>query len=188
MPATKIEQIKIYVVIVLALVAAVVGYFRFIHKKTTPDIVKTASITALSGDETSDGKIKIPERKRDKQVELHMEDPLRTDIRDIFTPLHLTKKVKRKTKRPSPKKAPPPMPIKVESPPEPKKPPPPTIMLELNGTIVGGNNPVAIINNQFLRTGEWIGGYQVVKIDKYKVLLSSGDYQKVLEVPGSVEK
>ncbi len=61
-------------------------------------------------------------------------------------------------------------------------------MLELNGTIVGGNNPVAIINNQFLRTGEWIGGYQVVKIDKYKVLLSSGDYQKVLEVPGSVEK
>ena len=180
MPATKIEQIKIYVVIVLALVAAVVGYFRFIHKKTTPDIVKTASITALSGDQTSDGKIKIPERKRDKQVELHMEDSLRTDIRDIFTSLHLTKKVKRKTKRPSPK-------VKIK--PEPKKPPPPpTIMLELNGTIVGGNNPVAIINNQFLRTGEWIGGYQVVKIDKYKVLLSSGDYQKVLEVPGSVEK
>lgn len=189
MPATKIEQIKIYVVIVLALVAAVVGYFRFIHKKTTPDIGRTASIATPSQVQTPQTGINMPERQRDKQPELHMEDPLRTDIRDIFTPLHLTKKVKRKTKRPSPKKAPPPMPIKVESPPEPKKPPPPpTIMLELNGTIVGGNNPVAIINNQFLRTGEWIGGYRVVKIGKYKVLLSSGDYQKVLEVPGSVEK
>lgn len=185
MPATKIEHIKIYIVIALALVATIVGYFRFIHKKTTPDIGRTASIATPSQVQTPQTEIKIPERKRDKQAELHMDDSQRIDIRDIFTPLHLLKKAKRKPRQ---KKAPPPMPTKVESPPKPKKPPPPAVMLKLNGTIVGGKNPVAIINNQFVRTGEWIGGYRVVKIDKYKVLLSSGGYQKILEVPGSVEK
>ena len=198
MPTVKNERKKIYVVIVLILVAAIVGYFRFIHKKTTPDIGRTASIATPSQVQTPQAEINMPERQRDKQPELHMDDFSPTVIRDIFSPLQLTKKPKSKPKpkrqspkvksKPKPKKAPPPIPTKLESPPEPKKPPPPTIMLELNGTIVGGKNPVAIINNQFLRTGEWIGGYRVVKIGKYKVLLSSGDYQKVLEVPGSLEK
>lgn len=198
MPTIKNEQKKIYVVIVLALVAAIVGYFLFIHKKTTPDIGRTASIATPSQIQTPQAEISMPERQRDKQPELHMDDFSPTVIRDIFSPLQLTKKPKSKPKpkrqspkiksKPKPKKAPPPITTKLESPPEPKKPPPPTVVLKLKGTIVGGENPIAIINNQFVRTGEWIGGYQIVKIDKYKVLLSSDNHQKVLEVSRSVKK
>lgn len=203
MPTIKSERKKIYIVIVLALVAAIVGYFRFIHKKPPPDIGRTASIATPSQVQTPQAEISMPDRQRDKQPELHMDDVSPTVIRDIFSPVQLTKmpkstpKPKRQSSKakskPKPKKSLWPIPPKLENLPErktppPPPPPPPTVVLKLNGTILGGENPIAIINNQFVRTGEWIGGYRIVKIDKYKVLLSSNNHQKVLEVSGSVKK
>ena len=54
--------------------------------------------------------------------------------------------------------------------------------LKLKGVIVGGNNPVAIINGKFLRLGERIDGYQVVRIEENKVFLRSGNSTFKLEL------
>ena len=55
-----------------------------------------------------------------------------------------------------------------------EKPHTPAPTLKLSGTIVGGERPIAIINNQLIRLGDWIEGFKVVKIGKTEVLLDSG--------------
>jgi hypothetical protein len=47
--------------------------------------------------------------------------------------------------------------------------------LKLRGVIVGGNNSIAIINDKFVRIGEQIDGYKVVRIAAKEVLLKSGN-------------
>jgi type II secretory pathway component PulC len=51
---------------------------------------------------------------------------------------------------------------------------------KLNGIIVGGKNPIAIINGKLLRQGEKIDGYKVIRIDEKRVFLKSG--RKTLKV------
>ena len=46
MPEKKIESIKIYIVIGLALVLVIVGYFRFVHKKSTNDTAERNKLLA----------------------------------------------------------------------------------------------------------------------------------------------
>ncbi len=58
----------------------------------------------------------------------------------------------------------------------------PLSSMELKGTIVGGGKPLAIINDQFVGTGDWIGEYQVIRIGKKTVLLDSGHHQIALEM------
>jgi hypothetical protein len=60
--------------------------------------------------------------------------------------------------------------------------------LKLKGTIVGGGIPIAIIDDQFVRVGDGIANYKVVKIAGNRVFLTSGNYQKVLEVLNNEEK
>jgi hypothetical protein len=40
--------------------------------------------------------------------------------------------------------------------------------------VAGGENPLALINDTFVRTGDSIDGYRVVRIDKKEVFLDSG--------------
>ncbi len=42
--------------------------------------------------------------------------------------------------------------------------------MELTGTIVGGQNPIAIINDQFVRVGDLINEYKLVRIKKKEVI------------------
>ena len=62
------------------------------------------------------------------------------------------------------------------------------VTLELKGTILGGKNPMAIINDKFVRTGEKIGGYKVVRITPNTVYLRAGSHQKVIKVLTPAEK
>lgn len=54
--------------------------------------------------------------------------------------------------------------------------------LTLNGTVIGGDTAMAIINNQFIRQGQTVGAYLVQKITPDRVYLLSGDHRKVLDV------
>jgi type II secretory pathway component PulC len=47
--------------------------------------------------------------------------------------------------------------------------------LKLKGVIVGANHSLAIINDKFVRTGERINGYRVIRIGEKEVLLRSGN-------------
>lgn len=47
--------------------------------------------------------------------------------------------------------------------------------LELKGTVVGGENPIAIINDQFVRVGDLIDEYTLVRIGKKEVILNMDD-------------
>jgi IS30 family transposase len=102
-------------------------------------------------------------------------------LRDIFAPLKSPKKVKSRPTAPlkSRKKA-----RRRPTEQKPSRPPP---SLKLRGTIVGGQRPIAIINDQFVRIGDWIGEYRVVRIGKTEVLLNSGDRKIELEMVKKIE-
>lgn len=52
----------------------------------------------------------------------------------------------------------------------------------LSGTIIGDQSSIAIINNQFMRRGQKLGQYQIIRITPDKVHLASGDDTLVLNV------
>ena len=58
----------------------------------------------------------------------------------------------------------------------------PALSLKLRGTIVGGGEPIAIINDQFMRKGDRIDGFNVVKIGKKEVLLRSANDELKLKL------
>ena len=57
---------------------------------------------------------------------------------------------------------------------------PPTF--RLRGTIVGGERPLAIIDDRFVRVGDRIGDYNVIRIRKKDVLLMSDRTKLHLEI------
>ena len=63
-----------------------------------------------------------------------------------------------------------------------QEPPKPLPIFKLKGTIVGGARPMAIINDQFVRTDDVIYEYKVVSIGKTSVLLDSGKRKIELEM------
>jgi hypothetical protein len=165
MPEKKKERVKVCVVIGLALLLVIVVYFRFIHKKkVTPAVSRIPSPAASRQFDMP--AIKIPDRQNARSRESLSKESMRAPIRDIFTPLKLQAKVK---SHPASQK-----PSKVRSQPTGQK-------LKLKGTIVGEGKAIAIINDQFVRKGDWIGKYKVVRIGK-KVLLDSGSAKIELEM------
>lgn len=60
--------------------------------------------------------------------------------------------------------------------------------LTLKGTITGGENPIAVINDMFVYTGDRIGDYEVVAIGKDEVVLTSDTHSMVLKVLKIAEK
>ncbi|MBW2646121.1 MAG: hypothetical protein JRE23_08085 [Deltaproteobacteria bacterium] len=152
MPGKKSEQIKTYIVIGLSLVFVTVGYFRFIHKEATSDTNRSTSTTPPAQFDIPQIEIKKPQS--DRQRKLPVNQPVRWVLRDIFAPLKLPTKTGNRPGEYGSSNAVP--------------------FLKLRGTIVGGQKPIAIINNQFLYTGDWIGSYEVVRIGKKDVLLDSG--------------
>ena len=156
----KSEKLKLYVVIGLLLVAGIVAYFRFIHKTKAPD----SASTKLPPQEVKFDVSQIQKTNptRFQPARLPVNEPFRKDIRDIFMPLQMPTE--------------PELLIQAEQTPE------PTDVLKLKGIIIGGNEPMAIINDKFVRKGEKIAGYQVVSIDLNEVVLMSGRHEKVLQV------
>jgi hypothetical protein len=160
MPGKTGQQIQIYVVIVLAVVFVILGYFQLFHEKAD---VEAKSITPVE----SDPELDLNSIQTTIKSRLHADaapsfEPFQPIARDVFTSLKSLKKEKvskRQTEKP--------------------KPLPP---LRLKGTIVEGDRAIAIVNDQYLRIGDLIHGFKVVRISKNGVLLDSGRRQLALEM------
>ena len=166
MAGKKKEQIKLYITLGLALVLIISGYFRIIRPKTKGTANATASRPAAPAVQIPKAKVETPRKKekiKKKQSPIYSMSSM---VRDIFTEPVAPEPVEERKEEKEEKEE-----KKLSLPPS-----------ALKGTIVGGENPVAIINGKFLRMGDWIGDYQVVRIDKDAVLLSAGNHAIVLEV------
>ena len=157
----KSDKIKIYITLGLALVLVITGYFRVIRPRTKGTANATASRPAAPVVQIPKVKIETPRKKEKIKKKQNPIYSMSSMVRDIFTEPAVPEPVKEKKEEEK----------KLSLPPS-----------ALKGTIVGGENPVAIINGKFLRMGDWIGDYQVVRIDKNEVLLSAGNHEVVLEV------
>jgi len=150
-------KIKIYMVLLLAVVFVAVGYFRFFYNKKKSGLAEAAipseiqlTVPELTPPGSSlDGKPGAPVTTRRPRV-----------IRDIFSPGEFA--LASKTAEEKPKRSAPPS-------------------FSLKGTIVAGRQPIAVINNRFVRAGDRIEGYLVVKIDKKNVWLKSGSHRVKVE-------
>jgi len=148
------EAIKRYAVIALAVVFLAVGYFQFFRetKKPVPTATAAQPETQLVAPE-----VKPLKTSKDVQARVPAAERRPAVIRDIFAPGESA---------PSPEKT------STETPETPA-----ATAFTLKGTIVAGARPAAIINGRFVRTGDWIDGYQVVKIDRKNVWLESGGHR-----------
>jgi len=180
MPAK--ETIKLYVVVALALVALVVAYFQFFPKKEEPAPrvaahqvqpqgrqKATASATA-GGKSYKVGMVTQRPAIRTEPTRKKRPRPILTDIRDIFEPPSI-----------------PPEAIQAVVPAgraqrAPLEPEPDEIPLVLTGTLIGGKKPMAIINEKFIRLGEEIDMFRVVRIEANRVVLKAGDHLRTLTV------
>jgi hypothetical protein len=168
MPTKKSEKVKLYLVVALAAVAVLIAYFTFVHNgKDAP--VKAAGLPQPVV-KVDLKKIEKPRLQGPENVRIPSDAYLNLEIRDIFTAAALSPEpeVKKKKKRAVRKTV---RPI-----------PPPAVNLDLQGTIIGGRKPMAIINNKFLGVGEKIGDYQIVAIAPNTVHLKAGPHKKVIRV------
>jgi hypothetical protein len=167
-------QFKTYLLLGLVVIAAVVAYFRFIHTSSDKSVPPKQESTV----ESDLGVPAFSESTGEKRVgEL---PPFFESVpppvgRDIFSPL----------KWPEPKRREPPK-EGLEKEPEIVEVRRPEIKLMLMGTIVGGANSMAIINDQYLRLGEYIEDWEVSEITKSTVVLRAGDEEIILEVSKEV--
>lgn len=160
MPEKKIESIKIYIVIGLALILVTVGYFQLVRKKPANATVESPSVTAPVQSDVNSVLRKSP--RSESWRKSPAAEPLRPIVRDIFVPLRSLKKAETGTAEQEPSK--------------------PGLSLKLRATIVGGERPIAIINDRFVRAGDSIGEYTVVRIGKTEVLLDANNRQMALEM------
>ena len=198
MVGKKGEKIRIVLVIALSVVFMISLYFRFIHAKvkaTEAGRSHKSSPGLLNQPVADQGNVNrnIPNRlegmgieplpanselaiprinssllQETPDIEPTVNDDLKTVIRDIFMPLEDRSRPLKETEDPQP---------------EPESSiPRPLPSFKLRGTIVGKKGSIAIINDQFLRQGDWIGEFQVAEIGKKDVLLDSGDQKIILEI------
>jgi hypothetical protein len=149
-------RIKIYLVVGLALVLAALVY-RYLHARTARNRSISPPPATATLSEMPELLDLYPERQRKTQIERsNIRELRRLFVRDIFAPVKSLPKARRPTKKSRSVQR------KVTS-------------LKLRGVIVGGKHPIAIINDKFVRTGERINGYRVVRIGEKEVLLKSGN-------------
>ena len=159
MMGKKSDQIKLYAVIGLSLVLVVLAYFRFIHVKANQEEDPAKSTAPVV--ELDFLQIKAKSAKKEIALEPTAHGPLQDIIRDIFSPLNSPKKAAGQDR---------------------KQRLGPGASLKLAGTIIGGKRPIAIINDRFVRPGDWIGEFEVISIGKEGVQLDSGDKKIALEI------
>ena len=163
MAKKKSEQIKLYMVIGLAVVFVILAYFHFTGAKSNNGEVVSPSVLPPS----EQVKFAIPKTEtKGPQIcsyrESAVHGSIQTAIRNIFSPLADPEKAENQGREEQSRN--------------------PGESLTLGGTIVGGKSPIAIINDQFVRTGDWIGDFRVVRIGKKDVLLDSGGRKMALEI------
>ena len=156
------DQIKKRIVISLSVIMAIVGYFRLIQGNTQPVELLNSS---LSDSTVPKVEMQIVEPMTIQQDDWHARlaaEPIRPLRRDIFLPAKSMKSVKMKSA------------ANIQQEPLPK--------LMLRGTVVGEDEPIAMIDDQFIRKNESIAGYKVISIGEKKVVLHSGEKEMILEM------
>jgi type II secretory pathway component PulC len=149
-------RIKIYLIVGLALVLAALVY-RYLHARAA----QNRSISPPPATATVSEMPELPDLYMGRQQETQVARPnirelRRLFVRDIFAPAKSLPKAGRPTMKGQPAQR------QVKS-------------LKLKGVIIGGQHSIAIINDKFVRTGERIDGYRVVRIAEKEVLLKSGN-------------
>ena len=162
MPDPRSEKIKLYIVIVLVIVSAVVAYFRFFYKKAAPQA--KPSPAAVAPGPFKMPAIQIKDALARRRQTMPKDELAHAIIRDIFEPSKSLEK-----SRPMLPGQNPDMPEAVPS-------------FRLKGTIMGGGSPVAFVNDQFVRPGEQIDGFKVIRISENEILLDSGEKEIRLEL------
>lgn len=187
MPQSKAEQIKLYVIIGLMVVAAVVAYFSFFHKKKA-SVAPPApgALTAGAAAGLTVPEIKIKQIKSTILAKAQAPEPGDIVLRDIFSPLRWPKSAQAQPEVVEPDET------EVDDMElemaetwldeelllQPKPFPP----VKLLGTLIGGKKPIAIIDDRFMRPGDAINEYKIVKITPDEVLLKYDDVEVVLKV------
>ncbi len=152
MTRKKSDQIKTYVLLGLSLVLVVALFFRFTGKRAPEATMQEAPKEAVA-------ELDIPEVDFDSLgttglLDQRVREALREPVRDLFLPgavlgrLGTREDASRKT-------------LSVAS-------------LKLKGVVKGGGRPVALINDEFVRTGDTVDGYRIVRIEPKEVLVDSG--------------
>jgi len=176
------EKVKLYMVLGLAVVAMVVAYFQFFNPKdeeamviNEPAVVSIKPAVASSKPVAKSMSYKIePQEEIQQQISGHPGEQKRlfllTDMRDVFEAPPIPPELKRKAMAEGRDKT-----VSTKVIPE-------DIPLTLSGTIVGGSKPMAIINETFVKLGEKIDIFKVVRIEVNKVVLKSGAHERILTV------
>ena len=149
-------RIKIYLIVGLALVLAALVY-RYLHARAAQNRSISRPFATATVSEMPALPDLYPERQRKTQVEQsNIRELRRLFVRDIFAPVKSLSTAKRPTKKGQRGQR------QMKS-------------MKLKGVIVGGKHSIAIINDKFVRTGERINGYRVVRIAEKEVWLKSGN-------------
>ena len=161
----KKDRIKLGLVVGLSIVLLTIVSVRFLKSKTAEGVlVPVAKVVKIS-------RLPIPEmpslnsanfRKHQEQKPPH---ELVALPRDIFRPTKRPPMRREKSLHSKNSHA--------------KKPAP---VFQLKGTITGGSEPLAIVDDRFVRRGDVIKDYTVARIDEDKVVLRSGKNVINLEV------
>lgn len=154
------EKHKLYVLIIMVLIAGVIGYFRFLQPPAAAG--KQTPVSESTGSQVNDLAVvpgptqvqnRVPAKQNVQQLQIS---------RNIFEPAG---------------------PLPVSSLPQPAvSVHTAEVDIILSGTITGDQSSIAIINNQFMRRGQKLGKYQIMRITPDRVYLSCGDEQRVLDV------
>ena len=158
------DRIKIYLVVGLAMVLAALVYRHLKAKSAGNAPPAPPSVTSGLAEVADLAPLGMGNLPKTQPAKAKVKEPRRDSLRDVFAPMRPFQRVEQR--------------ITLKGEPGVQKAP----GLKLKGVIVGGNNPVAIINGKFLRLGERIDGYQVVRIEENKVFLRSGNSTFKLEL------
>lgn len=187
MPQSKAEQIKLYVIIGLMVVAAVVAYFSFFHKKKA-SVAPPApgALTAGAAAGLTVPEIKIKQIKSTILAKAQAPEPGDIVLRNIFSPLRWPKSAQVQPEVVEPDETDvDDMELEMAEAwwdEELLLQPKPFPRVKLLGTLIGGKKPIAVIGNRFMRPGDAINEYKIVKITPDEVLLKYGDREVVLKV------
>ena len=157
----KGERTKVYIIIGLGIVFCMVGYYRFFYHRST---VKAAAPSAAPSPTVTHAATDVDMRPPEAGGEAPADRAVAGDVvRDIFEPPRSFKTGDIKSEG-------------ADLAPAARAP------LVLNGMILSEGNALAIINGQFQRVGDQVGGYKIVRIGAGDVLLRGEDQEITLRV------
>ena len=162
------EQIKLYIVVALSVVAAVMAYFRFVHTSRL-SAPRTENAPAADLYEMPE----LPGWMSSNSPPMAVDRlPYTPPRRDIFAPIAETPT---KAEAPAEAEAPPAPRSRDASPREPARP-------RLSGIMRGAKEPQAIIDGKIVHAGEKVGVYTVSAISQSGVILTSATDRLILSV------